>query len=204
MQYGGFDVYKIYLAVKLHFTTDYDYHKYEGRVNANLESFTKRNDRYFFHKLSTRYDKNSVLDYFVSNFLVDSKRWIGNLSNNEGIENYTKYLKYQDAFEYHFKSDCNVLVDEFSRRGISFDDGFLADKGQHPRVLRLLLQKRIHFQTALILDSVLSFSKNWDKTIDEKVIWPELSKKFKKFKNFIRFNQTSARLIMKEVFVNAK
>lgn len=29
--YGGFDVYKIYLGVKLHFTTDsYDYIKYGG------------------------------------------------------------------------------------------------------------------------------------------------------------------------------
>ena len=52
MMYGGFDVFKTYLAVKNHFTSDYDYHKYGGRVTAKLESFTKRSDRYFFHKLS--------------------------------------------------------------------------------------------------------------------------------------------------------
>ena len=54
--YGGFDVYKTYLAVKLHFASDtYDYYKYDGKVNAKLDTFTKRKDRYFFHKLSTRY-----------------------------------------------------------------------------------------------------------------------------------------------------
>ena len=53
--YGGFDVFKTYLAVKNHFTTDYDYNKYGGRVTAKLESFTKRPDRYFFHKLSKKF-----------------------------------------------------------------------------------------------------------------------------------------------------
>ena len=54
IMYGGFDVYKTYLAVKLHFTSDtYDYYKYDGKVNAKLDTFTKRKDRYFFHKLST-------------------------------------------------------------------------------------------------------------------------------------------------------
>ena len=53
--YGGFDVYKVYLGVKLHFTTDtYDYVKYGGKTNATLDTFTKRKDRYFFHKLSKR------------------------------------------------------------------------------------------------------------------------------------------------------
>ena len=67
--YGGFDVFKIYLAIKNHFTTDYDYIKYGGKVTAKLDSFTKRPDRYFFHKLSKRFNKDDVLDYFVANFL---------------------------------------------------------------------------------------------------------------------------------------
>ena len=54
--YGGFEVFKLYLAIKLHFTTDtYNYEEYGGKVNCKLETFTKRNDRYFFHKLSKRY-----------------------------------------------------------------------------------------------------------------------------------------------------
>ena len=31
------DVFKTYLAVKNHFTTDYDYNKYGGRVNSKLK-----------------------------------------------------------------------------------------------------------------------------------------------------------------------
>ena len=54
-----------------------------------------------------------------------------------------------------------------------FDDGFFVHGGQHPRVLRLHIQRKIHIQTTIILDSILSFSKVWDKEITEKVVWPK-------------------------------
>ena len=200
--YGGFDVFKTYLAIKNHFTTDYDYVRYNGRITAKLDSFTKRPDRYFFHKLSKRFNKDDILDYFVSNFAVDGHKWIGNLLNNEGTENYTKYRKYKDAFEYHFRNDCVAIVYDFSKRGISFDDGFRVHNGQHPRVLRLLIQKKIHLQTAIILDTVLSFSKAWNKDIGEKVVWPKIAHTIKKLKPFVLYNETQAKLIMKDVFVN--
>ena len=202
MMYGGFDVFKTYLAVKNHFTTDYDYNKYGGRVTAKLESFTKRPDRYFFHKLSKRYNERDILDYFVANFAVDGNKWIGSVLNNEGSENYSRYRKYKEAFGYHFRNDCVAIVHDFSRRGISFDDGFGVFNGQHPRVLRLLIQKKIHIQTAIVLDSILSFSKVWNKEISEKVVWPKIAHTLTKLKPFVNFNFTEAKLIVKEIFVD--
>ena len=201
MMYGGFDVFKTYLAVNNHFTTDYDYQRYGGRVTAKLESFTKRPDRYFFHKLSKRYNERDILDYFVANFAVDGNKWVGNLINNEGTENYTRYRKYKDAFEYHFRNDCVSISNDFARRGIRFDDGFFVHGGQHPRVLRLHIQRKIYIQTTIILDSILSFSKVWDKEISEKVVWPKISLTLAKLKPFVLYNQTQAKLIMKDVFV---
>ena len=202
MMYGGFDVFKTYLAVKNHFTTDYNYQRYGGRVTAKLESFTKRPDRYFFHKLSKRYNERDILDYFVANFAVDGNKWVGNLINNEGTETYSRYRKYKEAFGYHFRNDCVSIVHDFSRRGISFNDGFRIINGQHPRVLRLLIQKKIHIQTAIVLDSILSFSKVWSKEIDEKVVWPKIAHTITKLKPFVNFNFTEAKLIVKEIFVD--
>ena len=199
--YGGFDVFKIYLAVKNHFTTDYDYQKYQGRVTAKLDTFTKRHDRYFFHKLSKRYNEREILDFFVSNFAVDGNKWIGNILNNEGSENYSRYRKYKEAFGYHFRNDCVSILHDFSRRGISFNDGFRIINGQHPRVLRLHIQRKIHIQTTIILDSVLSFSKIWDKEITEKVVWPKIAHTLAKLRPFVLYNQTQAKLIMKDVWI---
>ena len=201
--YGGFDVYKTYLAVKLHFTTDtYDYYKYGGKVNTKLDTFTKRMDRYFFHKLSTRYAETDILDFFVANFLSDSKRWIGNLLANDGKDVYLDYKKRKEAFAYHFKQDCGNIASDFSRRNISFDDGFIPIRGQHPRLLRLLIQRKISYQTTIVLNHYLGFTKNWDKEITEKIVWPEISLKVTRLKPFINFNATECKLIMKEVFVN--
>ena len=201
--YGGFDVYKTYLAVKLHFTTDtYDYYKYGGKVNTKLDTFTKRKDRYFFHKLSTRYAEADILDFFVSNFLSDSKGWIGNLLQNDGRDVYLDFKKRKEAFAYHFKQDCGNIASDFSRRGILFDDGFIPISGQHPRVLRLLIQRKISYQTTIVLNHFLGFTKNWDKEITEKVVWPEISLKVTRLKPFINFNATECKLIMKEVFLN--
>ena len=201
--YGGFDVYKTYLAVKLHFTSDtYDYYKYDGKVNAKLDTFTKRKDRYFFHKLSTRYAETDILDFFVANFLADSKRWIGNLLANDGRDVYLDYKKRKEAFAYHFKQECGTIASDLGRRNISFNDGFIPPNGQHPRILRLLIQRKISYQTAVVLDHFLGFTKNWDKEIAEKVVWPEISLKVSRVKPFVNFNVTECKLIMKEVFIN--
>ena len=121
--YGGFDVFKIWLGVKLHFTTDsYDYVQYGGKVNCKLETFTKRNDRYFFHKLSKKYNEEQALDFFVSNFLHNDKKWIGDLAKSDGNDIYLSYRKYKDSFSYNFRSECNIIRD--------FDELFSVVRGQ--------------------------------------------------------------------------
>ena len=65
-----FDTYKIYLAMKSHFTREkYDYFQYGGKTNASLDSFYKRKDRYFFEKTSRKYPDEEVKQFFVANFV---------------------------------------------------------------------------------------------------------------------------------------
>ena len=201
MMYGGFEVYKIYLAVKNHFTTkSYDYAKYDGKVTVKLETFTKRHDRYFFHKLSKRYNEREILDYFVSNFVVDSNKWVGNLLNNDGHENYLTWTKYKNGVGYHFRNDCVSIRNDLDNKSLLFDDGFNVVGGQHPRILRLYLQKKINIQTLYQINKILGFSKRWSKQIEEKVVWPKINEKLDKMSPFVRYNLTQAKLTMKEIY----
>ena len=51
----GYEAYKKYLAIKLHFTKDrYDYFKFNGQTKASYESFIQRNDKYFFIKTARK------------------------------------------------------------------------------------------------------------------------------------------------------
>ncbi len=121
---------------------------------------------------------------------------------DEYNKTFLQFRKYKESVNYHFRSDCSLLNDRFISDGISFNDGFVSHNGQHPRVLRLLIQRKISYQTAVVLDHFLGFVKNWDKEITEKIVWPEISLKVARVKPFVNVNATECKLIMKEVFVN--
>ena len=202
--YGGFDVFKIWLGVKLHFTTDsYDYVQYGGKVNCKLETFTKRNDRYFFHKLSKKYNEEQALDFFVSNFLHNDKKWIGDLAKSDGNDIYLSYRRYKDSFSYNFRSECNIIRDFMGHNKLTFDELFSVVRGQHPPFLKLLLSKKISYETFSVFATLLRFVKRWDRQVVEKVVWKDYSRRIKKFLPFHRYNRTSAKLTMKETFTGA-
>ena len=199
---NSYETYKLYLAIKLHFTTDnYDFFKHNAKVNSSLNSFLKRNDRFFFHKLTTKYNQQELVEYFACNFFENSKTWIGSLVRADGETNYTKWKKYTQAFTYNFRNDCVLIRNFIDGNNITFDDMFRISNGQHPRLLRLFLSKQISIQTIIILDKILSFTKNWNKEIVEKVIWPEISFKIAKLKPFVNFNITKCKFMLKEIFV---
>ena len=198
----SYDAYRLYLAVKLHFTTpNYDFFRHNAKVNSSLNSFLKRNDRFFFHKLTTKYKQEELLDYFVCNFFHNSKTWVGTLVRADGDTVYNKFKKYKESFSYNFRNDCVLIRNIIDGDNIRFDDVFSVVSGQHPRMLRLLLSGKISIQSLIIFDKILSFVNRWDKEIKETVIWPEKSFKIAKLRPFVNVNLTKCKFIMKEVFV---
>ena len=104
----GFEVYKMYLALKQHFTKEkYDYHKYRGKVRASEDAFEQRHDRYFFKKLATKYSNQELVDYFVANFVFDPKGYIKSFSDDV----YKTWKINQESFSYKFKEDVYSLLD---------------------------------------------------------------------------------------------
>ena len=197
----SYDAYKLYLAIKLHFTTaNYDYFKHNAKVNSSLNAFLKRNDRFFFHKLATKYG-DELMYYYVSNFVDRPKTWVGDLVRADGDTIYNKWRKYNESFSYNFRNDCVLVRNVIDGNNIRFDDVFSVDSGQHPRLLRLLLSGKVSIQSVIIFDKILSFINRWDKEIKETIIWPEKSFKITKLRPFINVNITKCKFIMKEIFV---
>ena len=84
----GFEVYKTYLAIKLHFTRDnYNFDQYNGGTRATNDSFNRRNDRFFFHRIAKKY-KTDIVDFIVSGFVIDSNTWVGDLSTSTAEQKY--------------------------------------------------------------------------------------------------------------------
>jgi len=64
----SFQVYRYYLALKLHFTTDnYDVFEHKGRVRCSRRTFETRKDLYAIEKLARKYKESEIVNLLVSN-----------------------------------------------------------------------------------------------------------------------------------------
>ena len=181
----AYDAYKIYHALKLHFTSNYDYTKYNGKANASVDSFLKRNDRPFFGKVARKY-KDDTKAFFISNFIVNPKGWVGNLNE----ENYLNWKKRNQSLKYNYKSE---LVELFHKVE-SFDEIFQGN-GQHPLLLKQLMSKRISLETVSILESILGFCRGFDKEIEETIVWPDRKKLIKNYSNLLTIDVNEYRIV---------
>tara|TARA_R100000697_G_scaffold21132_1_gene28551 strand:+ start:6377 stop:6991 length:615 start_codon:yes stop_codon:yes gene_type:complete len=198
---NGFEVYKIYLAIKLHFTSknkSYDFHKHNGRTTARLETFTKRRDRYYFHRLSKSYDNKSIVNYFLSNFVSNTNLWVGDIIGKTGDEHYKQWSKKIESLHYYYEQDIDYIIERMTTKDIKFNDLFLSIDGQHPPIVKMFLAKKINFETLIILDDILRFTKKLNKNITEKVLWPKLFDRMKRYRPFLSYNITKYKISLRD------
>lgn len=188
------DAYRTYVALKNHFTSDsYDYFRYNKKTNVSFDSFQKRKDKIFFAKLGNR--KDSYLEEFlVSNFIHDTKTWIGELLSEESEAKYKEWKRKQESLTYAFKNEIEFL-DGYTKE--QFDDLFLVEDGTHPRIIRMYLQKEISLETLIILDSVFTFMRRYDRMISDP-LYKEVSKLCKKYQPFLKFDKTKMKSLIKD------
>ncbi len=175
------EAYQLYLALKLHFTTDnYDYFKYHGKVSASLKSFDKRKDKYQFKKLTRKYDDSTILNYYIANFIVGNK-WLGNMNEDTYIE----WKSRVESLEYIFKNDVEKLLTNAQ----NFDILFNSERGNHPKILKAFLGKKISLETLVIFEYLVKFCKTYDEEIRERIIWPEVSRLVQNYKPFVKIDR---------------
>jgi len=193
------DVYRTYLSVRNHFTNDnYNFFKFGGKTKASSSAFEKRRDRYIFDKVSKDYKDDEVALLFVSNFVAKEKFWIGNTLSEESRNIYTMWRKKIQSLSYIFENDVKVIIDEINDREIDFDSVFKIQDGQHPIILRLTLADRISLESFLILNKILDFFPQFNRRIEETIIWPDFYKKCVKYEPFVKVDMTRFKFILKK------
>ena len=193
------DVYRTYLSVRNHFTNDnYNFFKFGGKTKASSSAFEKRRDRYIFDKVSKDYKDDEVALLFVSNFVAKEKFWIGNTLSEESRNIYTMWRKKIQSLSYIFENDVKAIIDEINDREIDFDSVFKIQDGQHPIILRLTLAGRISLESFLILNKILDFFPQFNRRIEETIIWPDFYKKCVKYEPFVKVDMTRFKFILKK------
>ena len=189
------DAYKIYIAVKNHFTLDsYDYFKYNKKTNVSYDSFLKRKDKIFFAKLGKRKEEY-LEDFLVANFFHDPKIWVGELLSEESEARYKDWKKRQESLTYVFKNEVSFL------EGLNKDEleaWFKVEHGDHPKIVKRYLRGEISLDSLVILNSILNFISKFDQQISDP-IYKEVSKLCKKYQPFLKFDLQKMRKTLKEI-----
>ncbi len=176
----AFDAYQHYLSMKLHFERDaYDYFKYNGKTNATFSAFEKRKDGFHFTKLTRKLSDDQIVEYYVANF-IRGKKWIGDFDKR----NWTQHKKVIQSVEYNFENDFEKLLTNAEK----FDILFKCDNGNHPKLVKAYLGKKISLETLVILEKLLQYRQKFDNQIIDPYVWPEVSQLMRKYEPFLKVN----------------
>ena len=193
---SGIEVYKMYLSLQLHFTTDsFDYFKYGNAAKASQQSFDSRRDKFFFVKLSRTFKEDELREFFVANMIVEDKVYPATLVR-EGAKNYQEYIKRKQSLAYNFKQDVRTLYEDSH----FFDKLFIID-GMHPPLLKAHLGGRIGIETLVIFNKIFNYVENFDKIIKEEIVWKPIRNRVVKYEPFISIDKGKYKSIIKQQFV---
>ena len=195
----GMIAYNRYQALKLHFTTDYDFIKYAGKVKRISEaSFLKRNDQYIFRKLERKYKDEELTNFFVANFISSAGvTWVGNMSGQESEKTYIAWQKRMESFSYQLKEELNKIVDE-----VDDPKGLLKTTGEHPPLIKLYMGNKVSAETVIAFDIAFNVLDAWNKVISDTIIWPEVYRQLKKYRPFVKVDPDNIKKIMRDVFLS--
>jgi hypothetical protein len=184
MTMDEFSVYKMYIALKLHFTTDkYDVVKQRGKVKASRQAFAKRTDLFSIRKISKTYSDEEVANFLVANF-VSGDRWGGMFDIDAG-ERYQLWKKKIESLSYNFSQELDALIEEMEDKNLKLSEIFSVQSGQHPYIIKAFLRKTISIETLVILEKLNKYVEVFDKEITDTVVWPDISRLIKKYKPFL-------------------
>ena len=175
-----FEVYKVYLALKLHFTTkSYDITKTKGAVRAKKETFLKRKDLTSIRKMARDFKRSEVIDILVANF-VSGDKW-GGIFDAGLLETHKKWLTSKQRMLYNFSTDLDNILFRMEKDGVKS----AIHEGSHPLIFRMIMGRDINLETVVMLEKLRPFV---DKYSNDFVL-EDVCLLVSKYKPFVRFDK---------------
>ena len=190
-----FNAWITYQALYAHFTNSrkggYDYFKYNGKLNMNEASMEKQFaklagkgggwsvHRAMFKKLGTTFEnKEDLLFFYLSQFTNDIT-----YPDRFDSDLYNEYKERMNNFHFYLKRDTEEIIKYMKEYDKTFDEMFIAEKVNHPPILKLGLSKTISLETFTTLDIILNFLP----TMEKKLIDPASEDFIKLIRNYKPF-----------------
>ena len=187
MKLDEVDTFRLYLAIRVHFTTEeYDFFERKGAIkNSSYKNLLSKKYHSKIYALSKQFDAKGLRDYFVANMLVEEGIHTFDTDCN-GMRIYKEYIKRKEARTYLFKQEVTKVCAELKKREhTSFDDSLKVDRQQFPMLLRMFLGSYVSPETMCILNRFCNYIPTWDKDITDTILYPQVSLQLRKLNPFI-------------------
>lgn len=168
-----FDLYKIYIAIKLHFTvSSYDVFETRGAVrNVSEDSFSKKGYRHRFNALTHQIKTaREAVNYFVSCFAYGTDVF----NSSDADESYSRWRKHKEMM-------TQLILDDLETLNLPMDV-----QGSSCRLQSLISGKSINIETGVALNKRYGFADDW---IKSNFVYGELGSKIKKLTGFVSYNE---------------
>ncbi len=184
-----YDAYKLYLAMKLHFTSaKYNIVEQKGRVTTTREAFASRKDNFIFAGLSRKYNEKQFVNLLLANFITGDQN--GGLYERQlQQERYVEWTARQEKLTYLFSQDIQNLYSKSATPLISIN-------GQHPIAVKMYLGKKISLETLVILDKLQGCAIMNDTELKNDIIWNDLKSLIKKYRPFLKVNREKFKQVL--------
>jgi len=188
---------EIFLALKLHFNSNYNFLRYNGKLSP--QTLTVK-EGFILNKLNSKLPtEEMIINFFVYN-MVESwwkngniATYYGNYVNKEYILAYEKWQAWLDSSEHNFRNDLLQFECKKLKDIVTLDTG-------HPEVFKVMSSGRMHpSSVAILLICAPQILRYWEAKAADPVM-EQFVKTIKSYSVFLKINQERHTKILENQF----
>ena len=191
------NAYRMYLAAKLHFTTDkYDITEFHAKVRVSRKSFDERNQHALYEKFADKFDtKLEMAQYLIANFAYGGYGSTDIVYGSaEADANYKEWRRRKESLTQTFKNDLSKIRLEWETNNIQpFSDNMVVQFPNVPHLFQMYIGKHVTLETLVILDRMNPYLESWKTNIGQ--LFKDEVRVLIKSKPFVRFDENKMKPI---------
>jgi hypothetical protein len=171
----------LYHSLHRHFTSDYCFFRYKGKIKYTDEQLDKRPDRHQYVKLSRH---RFPLWLVLGACLAKEKVWIGDLFSEEFEDLAAERMGNVQSLSYHLQGEL---------KKIKIPEDLEIEDNRHPKLARLFLGNRISPETLSVVLTATESGSTWSTQMNGDPILGSVIKKGVKYFPFLGLKQQKAK-----------
>lgn len=178
---NSFQIYKLFRVLKKHFDGEYDFFKYDGRIQGcTKKSFENDKCRTIYESLANKKLKPRRLKaLFLGGFVYRNVTHISDIFDEEGLKLAKALESKWDSLSYKFDEDCKFLSKQYTLKQLYE----ICEESQYPNIVKNTIEKDIHFETMCLFHE---HYKSLDEIeVEEFILYPSIKLKIQKYAPFL-------------------